>query len=76
MSNLQVKNVPSDLDKRLHRFAAQEHRSIRDVVLEAVRRELDRRQFVVELGSRTPANLKTAAAKLLSMERQDRGLPT
>ncbi|HET8937664.1 MAG TPA: hypothetical protein VFN67_29675 [Polyangiales bacterium] len=41
MANLQVKNVPEQLNERLHRFSEQEGRSIRDVVLEAVRRALD-----------------------------------
>lgn len=39
MANLQVKNVPEDLNERLHRYAKQQRRSIRDVVLEAVLRE-------------------------------------
>jgi plasmid stability protein len=72
MANLQVKNVPQDLNERLHRYAEQQGRSIRDVVLEAVRRELDRRVFVERLSRRTPVKLKTSAGELLAAERRDR----
>lgn len=72
MANLQVKNVPEDLNERLHRYAEQQGRSIRDVVLEAVRRELDRQTFADRLRRRTPVKLKTSAGALLAAERRDR----
>lgn len=72
MANIQVKNVPPELNERLHRYAEQQNRSIRDVVLEAVRRELDRRTFVERLRERKPVKLKTSAAQLLGAERRDR----
>lgn len=72
MANLQVKNVPEELNERLHRFAEQEGRSIRDVVLEAVRRELDRRRFAERLRRRAPVTLKTSAGELLAAERSER----
>jgi plasmid stability protein len=72
MANLQVKNVPQELNERLHRYAEQQGRSIRDVVLEAVKRELDRRMFVERLRRRAPVKLKTGAGELLSAERADR----
>jgi plasmid stability protein len=74
MANLQVKNVPEELNKRLHRYAEQQGRSIRDVVLDAVRRELDRRAFAERLRKRSPVKLKVSAAELLSLERNERGV--
>jgi hypothetical protein len=72
VANLQVKNVPEALNARLHRFAEQQGRTIRDVVLEAVRRELDRTTFVERLRKRAPVRLKTSAGELLAAERRDR----
>lgn len=72
MANIQVKNVPPELNERLRRYAEQQSRSIRDVVLEALRRELDRRTFVERLHERKPVKLKTSAAQLLAAERRDR----
>lgn len=72
MKNLQVKNVPEELNKRLHRYAEQQQRTIRDIVLEAVRRELDRRQFSQRLQTRSRVTLRTAPAELLAAERAER----
>jgi plasmid stability protein len=72
LANLQVKNVPDELNKRLHRYAEQQGRSIRDVVLEAVRRELDRRMFTERLRRRSTVKLKTSPAELLAAERRER----
>ena len=74
MANLQVKNVPDDLNKRLHRHAEQQGRSIRDVILDAVRRELDRQAFVERLQSRSSVKLKTPAGALLAQVRRERAL--
>jgi len=73
MANLQVKNVPEELNERLHRCAEERGRSIRDIVLEAVRRELDRQAFGDRLRKRSRVRLKTSAAELLRQERQERG---
>jgi hypothetical protein len=75
VANLQVKNVPEELNTRLHRYAEQEGRSIRDVVLAAVQRELDRHTFVDRLRKRSKVQLKTSAAGLLMEERRERGEP-
>jgi plasmid stability protein len=75
VANLQVKNVPDELNKRLHRYAEQQGRSIRDVVLDAVRRELDRRRFVDQLRGRSPVKLRASPADLLEQERQERDEP-
>lgn len=64
--------MPDELNERLHRYAEEQGRTIRDVVLEAVQRELDRRGFTARLRSRKPVTLKTPPAKLLAQERLDR----
>lgn len=73
MGNLQVKNVPEDLNRLLHRYAKQQGRSIRDIVIEAVRRELQRRAFVDQLRERSKVKLRTSPAQLLVAERSKRG---
>lgn len=73
MANLQVKNLPDELNERLHRYARERRQPIREVVIEAVERELDRRTFVQRLRQREPANLPTSAANLLESERRERG---
>jgi plasmid stability protein len=75
MANLQVKNVPEALNKRLRRYAEQDGRTIRDVVLEAVERELDRRNFVERLRRRAPVKLATSPHALLDDERREHGKP-
>ncbi|OGQ82078.1 MAG: hypothetical protein A2289_07645 [Deltaproteobacteria bacterium RIFOXYA12_FULL_58_15] len=74
MANLQVKNLPEDLNKRLHRFAREQNRTIRDIVLDAVRRELERNAFVERLHQRATTRLRTPAQKMLNAERSDRGM--
>ena len=72
MANLQVKNLPEELNERLRAHARAQQRTIRDVVLEAVRRELDRHAFVDRLSQREPARLRTSPAQLLEEARRDR----
>jgi hypothetical protein len=73
VANLQVKNVPEALNKRLRRYAEQDGRTIREVVLQAVQRELDRRSFVERLRRRTPVKLAVSPHALLEEERRERG---
>jgi plasmid stability protein len=72
MGNLQVKNVPEQLSRRLRRYAKQQQRSIRDIVLEAVQRELERRAFVDRLHERSRVTLRSSPAELLAAERSER----
>jgi len=73
MANLQVKNLPAELNERLHRYARARRQPIREVVIEAVERELDRRTFVQRLRQREPVELSTSAANLLESERREQG---
>ena len=78
MSNLQVKNVPDDLYRKIRRQAKRQGRTIRDLVLEAVRREIAREEFRARLQTRRPVELGRRAADALDEERtaRDRELET
>jgi plasmid stability protein len=72
MPNLQVKNVPEELHERLRKRARHEGRAIRDVVLEAVRRDLDRVAFRERLVLRERVDLGRPAARALDEVRAER----
>ncbi|MBN1959461.1 MAG: hypothetical protein JW841_00825 [Deltaproteobacteria bacterium] len=72
MANLQVKNLPTQLHKRLHRYAKEKNQHIREIVIEAVKRELDRSIFINQLKNRTSVKLKTKPSRLLEDERNER----
>ena len=70
--NLQVKNVPADLYRTLRRQAKREGRTLRDLVLEAVRREVARSEFRERIVSREPVDLGRPAARTLEEVRSER----
>ena len=72
MANLQVKNVPESLHRRLRAYATRRGRTLRDVVLEAVTREMDREEFRIRLAKRTPVDLGRAVARTLEEARSAR----
>lgn len=72
MANLQVKNVPESLHKRLRSYARKRNCTLSDLVLEAIKRELARSAFHERLGKRSQSDLGASAASLLEAERQQR----
>jgi plasmid stability protein len=72
MANLQVKNVPESIHRKLRAYASRRGRTVRDVVLEAVTREIDRDEFRVRLAKRTPVDLGRPVARTLAEERKAR----
>jgi plasmid stability protein len=72
MANLQVKRVPDDLYRKLRRHAKRQGRTLRDVVLDAVRREIARAEFHDQLIRRAPVDLGRAAARSLEEVRSER----
>jgi plasmid stability protein len=72
MANLQVKNVPDVLFRKIRRRAAQEGRTIRDFVLEAVRAKIEREEFYVRLSKRTPVQLVRPITEALDEARSER----
>ncbi len=69
MANLQVRNMPRALHERLRRHARENNRSMSDVVLAAIGRELDMREWQERLAERPATNLGVSAAELIHEER-------
>src|SRR5256885_16423632 len=76
MANLQVKNVPESLQRKIRAYAKRRGRTVRDVVLEAVTREIEREDFRLRLAKREPVDLGRPAARAVEEARaeRDRGL--
>ena len=72
MANLQVKNVPDALHRRIRAQAARQGRTVRDVVLEAVGRQIARDDFLARLARREPVDLGRPAARALREVRKER----
>jgi len=72
MANLQVKNVPEALHRKIRDLATRQGRTIRDLVLEAVRREVAREQFQERLTRRRPVEVGRPAAESLNEARSER----
>ncbi len=72
MANLQVKNLPEPLHRKLRAYAKRRGRTVRDVVLEAVTREVERDEFITRLTQRAPVDLGRPAARTLDEVRAER----
>jgi hypothetical protein len=72
MSNIQVKDVPESLHRKLRAQARRQGRTLRDLILEAVRREVEREEFRLRLLTRRPVDLGRAAAAALGEAREER----
>ena len=72
MANLQVKNVPDSLHRKIQAYARRRSRTVRDVVLEAVTREIERDAFRARLAKRAPVDLGRPAARTLEEARRER----
>jgi len=72
MANLQVKNVPEALHRKIRAYAKRRGRTVRDVVLEAVNREMEREEFRSRLARRQPVDLGRPAARSLEEVRAER----
>ncbi len=69
MANLQVRNMPSGLHERLRRCARADNRSMSDIVLAAIERELDMLEWKKRLAEAPETDLGVPAAVLLHEER-------
>jgi plasmid stability protein len=72
MASLQVKNFPDSLHQRLRRYAQKHHRTISDIALEAIEREMARYEWREKLSQRPATDLGDSAASLLEQERRQR----
>jgi plasmid stability protein len=72
MANLQVKNVPESLHRKIRAYAKRRGRTVRDVVLDAMTREIERLEFRARLAKRGPVDLGHLAARTLEEVRTER----
>jgi len=72
VANLQVKDVPDELHVQLRNCAARRGKTIRDIVLGAVRHELDHESFLARLETRSTVELGVPITDLLRDEREER----
>ncbi len=72
MGNLQVKNVPEAIHRKIRAHAARRGRTVRDFVLEAVVRRIEREEFNARLARRKPVELGRPAARSLEEARSER----
>jgi hypothetical protein len=77
MANIQVKNIPEALHNKLRRYAREQEITIGEIVLEAIEREVARREWHKRFTSRPTTRLRSSAAQLLEQERRlrDSDLP-
>jgi len=72
MANLQVKNVPESIHRKIRAFAQRRGRTVRDFVLDAVTREIERQEFRARLAKRESVDLGRPAARTLEELRAER----
>jgi len=72
MANIQVKNIPEKLHNRLRRYAKEQDCTLGEIVLEAIEREVARREWHKRFSGRPPTELGSSAAELLEQERRQR----
>jgi hypothetical protein len=77
MANIQVKNIPEKLHNRLRRYAREQDCTLGKIILQAIEREVVRREWQKRFSGRPMTNLSSSAAELLEQERhqRDRDLP-
>jgi plasmid stability protein len=72
MANLQVKRVPEDVHRRLRECARRRGKSLRELVLEALDKELSFEEFERLLQSRARVRLSRPAGEVLAQVRAER----
>jgi hypothetical protein len=71
MANLQVKDVPVALHRRLRRRARERGTTMREIILAALRRELSHAEFAARVRRRRPVDLGRPAAEFLREARAE-----
>ncbi len=72
MGNLQVKDVPEHVHRRLRECARRRGKSLRELVLEALDKELSYDEFEKRLQSRSRGRLSRPAGEVLAEVRAER----
>ena len=73
MANIQVKNVPEKLHNQLRRYAREKGCTLGEIIVEAIKREVARREWHKGFSGRPSTQLRSSAAQLLREERRQRG---
>ena len=76
MGNIQIKNLPDDLHRRLRERAASEHLSMRDYVLRLLEEDLARpttAEWLDDLAQDEPVELRQSPAEAVRAARAERG---
>ncbi len=74
MAIIQVKNVPDSLYNRLKRRTKKADKTLSDIVLEAIEKELKRSEWRERFTKRPSSDLGVSAASLLEEERRERDI--
>jgi hypothetical protein len=72
MGNIQVKNIPEKLHNQLRRYAREQECTLGEIILEALAREVERREWCKRFAARPTTTLGSSAARLLEEERRQR----
>jgi plasmid stability protein len=72
MANLQVKNLPEDVHRRLRECARRRGKSLRELVLETLDKELGYEEFKRRLQSRSRVRLLRPAGEVFTEVRAER----
>jgi hypothetical protein len=72
MANIQVKNIPDKLHNRLRRYAREQDCTLGEIILEAIEREVARREWHKRFSGRPTTRVGSSAAELLEQERRQR----
>ncbi len=72
MANLQVKNVPEPVHRKIRTYAKRRGRTVRDFVLDAVLQAIAREEFRTRLAKREPVDLGRPAVRTLEEVRAER----
>lgn len=72
MANIQVKNIPEKLHNQLRRYAREQGRTLGEIILESIEREVSRREWQKRFSGRPSTQLRISAAQLLEEERRQR----
>jgi len=72
MASIQVKNVPEKLHNHLRRYAREQGCTLGDIILQAIEREVSRREWQKRFSARSLMQLRSSAAELLEEERRQR----
>ncbi len=72
MANIQVKNIPEKLHNRLRRYAREQDCTLGEIILRALEREVERREWLKRFSVRPSTLLRSSAAELLDETRRQR----